>query len=275
MLKSTQNFFEVQDGTQFKMNYEVTPNCLPTTTLFIHGNLASNRWWYPTRDVIAKNITGASQPGHMVFAEFRGCGGSSSPTAENEITIDRLSNDFIALCKSQNWGKVNLVGHSTGGLIAAVMLAKAPELFHKAVFLDPVGAKGVTFNEAMPAAFEQMKQNKEIVALVMGSTIHNNDAKSDFFRSVVVEDAFKAVNQVGVLILRALDGLNVVDLVKKITHPVLVLHGEHDQLLPMDDSKGMASLMTNAKFEVFMGCGHCANVEDPNAFVAKIQKFLF
>lgn len=273
-MKTTQNFFQVPDGTDFKMSFEVTPNCLPTTTLFIHGNLASNRWWHPSRDIVTKNASG-SLAGHMICAEFRGCGLSSAPKAANEITMDRLANDFIALCKSQEWGKINLVGHSTGGLIAAIMMAKAPELFNKAVFLDPVGAKGVTFHESMPAAFEQMKQNKEIVALVMGSTIYNNDAKSDFFRQVVVEDGYKAVSQVGVLILKALDGLDVTALVKTITHPVLVLHGEHDTLLPVDDSKGMASIMANAKFEVFPGQGHCANVENPSAFVSKISSFLF
>ena len=189
--------------------------------------------------------------------------------------MDRLANDFIALVKANNWGKINLVGHSTGGLIAGLMLAKAPELFNKAVLLDPVGAKGVTFQESMTAAFEQMKQNKSLVSMIMASTIHKNDDQSDFFRQVVVEDAFAAVSKVGVLVLKALDGLDSTAQISTVTHPVLVLHGEHDGLLPMEDSKQMAALMKNGQFKVIPGHGHCTNVENPTTFVQLMSDFLF
>lgn len=275
MSKNPNYKFPINDGTDFIMNYEVMDNLLPATTLFIHGNLASNRWWYPTQDAFLKQNKTAGFTGKMISAEFRGCGQSSAPKTESEVSMNRLADDFIALVKANTWGKINLVGHSTGGLIAGLMLAKAPELFNKAVFLDPVGAKGVTFHESMTVAFEQMKNDKGLVSVVMASTIYANDEKSDFFRQVVVEDAFSAVSKVGVLILKALDGLDTTAQISSVKHPVLVLHGEHDQLLPMADSKQMAALMKNGHFEVIVGHGHCTNVEDPALFVQMISNFLF
>lgn len=275
MSKNPQLKFAVQDGTDFTMNFEVMDGVLPQTTLFIHGNLASNRWWYPTQDVLMKNNKSLGFTGKMITAEFRGCGQSTAPKTETELKMDRLANDFIALVKANNWGKINLVGHSTGGLIAGLMLAKAPELFNKAVLLDPVGAKGITFQEAMTAAFEQMKQSKSLVSVVMASTIHKNDDQSDFFRQVVVEDAYAAVSKVGVLVLKALDGLDSTAQISSVTHHVLVLHGEHDALLPIDDSKQMAALMKNGQFKVIPGHGHCTNVESPTTFVQLISEFLF
>ncbi|MCE3011188.1 MAG: alpha/beta hydrolase [Proteobacteria bacterium] len=266
--------FQVQDGTQFKMNYEVIPGVLPETTLFIHGNLASNRWWYPASEVWEKQSQRKLE-GSMILAEFRGCGKSSAPRAASEVTMDRLAQDYLDLVAHLGLKQVNVVGHSTGGLIAAAMAAKSPGTVQKMVLLDPVGAKGVKFDPSMTEAFEQMKTNKELVGLVIGSTIHQNNPETDFFRQVVVEDAFRAVQTVGLQILKALDGLDLTAQISSINTPCLVLHGEFDQLLSVADSQALAQLQKQGQFEVFRGVGHCGNVENPSRFVERVNQFLF
>ena len=269
--------FEVNSTT--KISYEVFQNAVPTTTLFIHGNLASNRWWTPSIDLFkSKFALAAKNEGSIICVEFRGCGNSSVPqseNAENEITMQNLANDFILLVRSLKLAPVNLVGHSTGGLIAAMMLAMAPELFNKAYLLDPVGAEGVKFDQAMIKSFDQMKENKGLTGSIIGSTILNNDATSTFFNDVIVEDAFKAVRAVGHLVLKALDGLDVRQLLSSVQHPVLVVHGEKDQLLPMTESEKMAKLFKNGQFQILPGCGHCANIENPKLFTQSVSQFLF
>lgn len=265
----------VNDGTGFMVNYELHPGLVPQTTLFIHGNLASNRWWYPAQDVWQKRAQGKDYKGALVYAEFRGCGQSSSPKQESEVSMKVFADDFISLLKSLKLGPVNLVGHSTGGLIAALMLAKEPSLFHKAVLLDPVGAQGVRFDNSMIGAFEQMKVNRDLVAIVLGATIYKNNPESDYFKNVIVEDAFHAAKSVGHLVLKALDGLDSRQELAKIPHPVLVLHGEHDKLLPVAESEEMAKMIPHGQFHLVEGQGHCSNVEAPEKFVSLVQDFLF
>jgi 3-oxoadipate enol-lactonase len=267
--------FSVNDGSGFQMSYEVIEGVLPETTLFIHGNLASNRWWYPVGESFRKMNKNKNLKGSMILAEFRGCGKSSAPKSVEEVNMHKMAGDFVALVKNLQGAPLHVVGHSTGGLIAALMLAQAPELFKKGVFLDPVGARGVKFDDSMTAAFEMMKKDKNLVATVMAGTIHNNKPDSDFFRQIVVEDAFHAVNTVGVWVLKNLDGLDIRQQVSQIQHPVLVLHGEHDQLLPVNDSQEMAALMKNGKFEMVSGHGHCLNAENPDRFAEILSNFLF
>ncbi|OFZ31793.1 MAG: carboxylesterase [Bdellovibrionales bacterium RIFCSPHIGHO2_01_FULL_40_29] len=259
-----------------KISYDVFPNTIPTTTVFLHGNLSSNRWWIPSVEMLkAKYATISDKKGSIVCVEFRGCGKSSDPKSESEVTMQNFANDFIMLIRSMNWGPVNLVGHSTGGLIAAMMLAAAPELFNKAYLLDPVGAEGVKFDEAMIQAFDQMKVDKNLTAAIIGSTIYNNDATTSFFKDIIVEDAFRSVKAVGHLVLKAIDGLDVRSQLKEVTHPVKVVHGEFDQLLSRVESEKLSQLFKNGQFEVLMGCGHCANVENPKQFTQSLSDFLF
>jgi pimeloyl-ACP methyl ester carboxylesterase len=267
--------FALNDGTGFVMNYEVHPGMVPRTTLFIHGNLASNRWWYPAQEIWQQKARGQNFAGSLIYAEFRGCGKSTVPRNESEVDMHRFADDFIALVRSLNLGKINLVGHSTGGFIVSLMLAKAPELFSRALLLDPVGPRGVQFDKAMIAAFEQMKVDKDMVAVVLGSTIYKNDPQSEFFQSVIVEDAFSAVKAVGHLVVKALDGLDIRKEVSQVAHPVLVAHGEFDKLLDVEASREMSTVLQNAKFLIIEGQGHCTNVEAPEKFVSIAQEFLF
>lgn len=255
------------------IHFQIQEAVVPENIFFVHGNLCSARFWEPTFRALQSRYPEKGQ-GSLMAVDYPGCGKSAPPETQSEIQIELLAERFLQVIDDNGFGPCHLVGHSAGGLIAAVMLAKRPNLFKRTVLLDPVGAKGVVFNNVMLPAFEAMKVDKALTGTIIGSTIYNNDAESDFFKNVVVEDAFSAVKNVGSWILQALDGVDFTALVKKIEKPVLVLHGEHDSLLPMKDSEELASMISSASFEVICGQGHCCNVENPEWFANKVIDFI-
>lgn len=269
-------------GSDAQISTELFNRALPRPTLFIHGNLASNNWWQPSLEQWQARGRGQNWSSPMICAEFRGCGKSSAPKGPEDVDMHLFANDFIALTEALPSGEmgevvqgpINLVGHSAGGLICALMAAKRPDLFDKILLLDPVGARGVVFDDSMPAAFEQMKKDKGLTATVIGSTIHGLNPQNRFFQSKIVEDAFHAVQTTGPWVLMALRAFDAREELKSVKSHGLVLHGEFDTLLPVADSQELAGLI-KAEFKVIPEQGHCCNFENPEKFVDIAHRFLF
>jgi pimeloyl-ACP methyl ester carboxylesterase len=253
--------FYTSKVTGLKYHYEVKEAGLPFDLAFVHGNLASRRWWYPVIEFLPKRnqIKGK---GRVFLLEFLGCGLSEAPRSQSDVDIRQFAKEFNEILKSEGFHG-GVIGHSTGGLIAALMMSYSPQIFKGGFLLDPVGAKGVTFDESMTQAFEAMKSDKALTAKVIGSTIKDVDMTHPFFIDVIVEDAFLAVKQVGDKVLRALSGFNAEAELALIEKPVWVLHGEEDKLLPIEDSKRLSQLVKKGRFIEVPNAGHCLNYENP------------
>lgn len=258
---------------QFSMNYELHRGLAPMDTLFIHGNIASNRWWHPSLD-IWKNKSEGNDPGQMILAEWRGCGDSSTPLSEDELSPENLAKDYVSLLKYLGVKKAHIVGHSTGGVIALYALLQAPELFDRVVLLNSVGAKGVQFQDEVLRVYSQMSLNRTLVAMSLGNTIYNNDLRNPFFQKLV-DDAMRVAQPVWLGVPKALRQINIVNELPKIKHKVLVLHGEHDIVLPVSSSENLARGLPNAQFVKVDAQAHCMNVENPARFVSLVSEFLY
>lgn len=254
----------------FRMHYEVIEGVLPFDTLFIHGNLASNIWWDP---YLAEQ-KGRNLPGRAILAEWRGCGKSSGPDLEKELQLSLLADDYNSLLTHLGIEKVNVVGHSTGALIALQAMILAPELYQKAVFLDPVCDTGIKASPQALQAFQRMSQDKSFCADSILHTIHNNEIDSELKRRIV-QDAFGVHPLIWHGVPKMLSEANLRPFLPKVTQPVLILHGELDTVLPVDDSMEMAKNLAKSYFYLMPGRGHSANVEDPKLFSFLLDGFLF
>jgi pimeloyl-ACP methyl ester carboxylesterase len=63
-------------------------------------------------------------------------------------------------------------------------------------------------------------------------------------------------------------------LLPKITVPTLVITGEEDELIPVDESRAMAKAIPGATLVIVPRAGHLANLEQPEAFNQALHEFL-
>jgi 3-oxoadipate enol-lactonase len=261
----------LQNG--ISVNCEVHNGILPFDTLFIHGNMASNRWFYPTLEILRERAR-PHYKGRMILAEWRGCGGTTAPKDKSELQPDVLAQDYLQLLDQLDVKQAGLVGHSTGGLIALMAMAERPQVFSRTVLLDSVGATGVRFTKEAFAAFQQMSEDRGICAAILGSTIYGNDPSSLFFQELV-DDAFHMSPLIWLGIPRTLNEIDVHEKIKNIPVPTLILRGEFDQVISRESSEELAAILPQGRYQELPNHGHCLNVEDPAKFVSLLNEFLF
>ncbi len=249
------------------------PNHSSSDILFIHGNLASSRWWHPALE--QWKAGGGSQGKHsLLFADWRGCGKNPDWSGDKAFSLKDLAQDFLDLIERERLPKINIVGHSLGGLIALQMMIMKPDLFNKAMFLDPVGAQGVVFDDSMYEAFRQMALSPDLTRTVILSTILNADRLDKKLQDNMAEDGYKAVRGIGTSVLEILKTVDLRERAQQVKIPTLIAHGKDDAIIPLKDSEALSQLMPNAQLEVLSGVGHCWNVEDPAAFTKRLKAWL-
>ncbi len=102
------------------------------TVLLLHGKNFSAAYWEPTIKSLVKQ-------GYRVVAPDQiGFGKSSKPHAY-QFTFQELASNTVALLDHLGIGKVVVVGHSMGGMLAARFALMFPERTEKLVLLNPIG----------------------------------------------------------------------------------------------------------------------------------------
>jgi pimeloyl-ACP methyl ester carboxylesterase len=259
-------FFQHLDA---RLHYEVVENVLPSHTLFLHGNVSSNLWWEPSKKIWSSAAAGpASEPGHMVLLEWRGCGKSKE---FRDFSFPLLVSDILAFTQYLNLGKLNLVGHSTGGLLSLHALAQEPQLFAKALLLDPASPEGIPMGPSRLELFLEMGRDKMFCAAAILATILGGKLSKEF-RQKIVDDAFSVSPVIWSAVPEFLGSPPPLDYAR-IHHEILVAHGQLDAVLDIQQSEALAGKI-KGKLLRLPGRGHSPNLEDPQLFTSFTKEFL-
>ncbi len=256
----------------FNISYEKIDHCGPQHTLFIHGNLASKEWWYPCIESLKQTRGDAT----VVAADWRGFGGSKGIASVDQIHFPTFSSDMVALLEELDLKDVCVVGHSTGGLIAMMAILQKPKLFSSLILLDSVGPHGLELTlpkEQVLSHFAKMSTDEEYCRMVLAATIRGCDPYSKSFESLlkITRSCDQPMWQGVIEVLSS--QIDIDHEIKKINLPTLILHGEHDLVLPLKTSQLIHQSLTNSSFKILPDQGHSMNLENPIAFSAECLGF--
>lgn len=168
-----------------------------------------------------------------------------------DITISEAADDVLRAVnylKSKGYGKVGLVGSSFGGLAAILAASKTHDLFVLALRSPVSDYMGLLMKGWGESGL--LKWKHEGVAQK-----YNKDLKYSF-----VLDAEKNI------------GYNVAS---KIFVPTLIVHGDADERVPVEQSKKLAGLIPGSRLEIIPGCDHrYTNPEHFNKMISTITDFV-
>ncbi|MCH4548739.1 alpha/beta hydrolase [Rhizobium changzhiense] len=214
--------------------------------LFIHGGLGNAEVWGHQVADFAKD--------HLVIvADSRGHGRSTR--SQQPFGYDLMTSDYVALLDYLKIDKVTLVGWSDGGIIGIDMAMKHPEKLTRViaqaanVTTDGVKADVMdnkTFNDYINVAGEQYRK--------LSPTPNEYDA---FVKQIsemwATQPAWTAAD------------------LAKISVPVTLAIGDHDEAVKLDHTEMMAKQIPGAKLVILKDVSHFAMLQDPAAYDGMIR----
>jgi len=103
---------------------------------------------------------------------------------------------------------------------------------------------------------------------------YNGGRTLSFARHLALNDSERLAEDLGLLTVPALqdDTLDVLDARPEV--PVLLMHGEHDDAVLIESSRYLASILPDARLEVFQRSGHLVMLDEPELFSLRLGEFL-
>jgi pimeloyl-ACP methyl ester carboxylesterase/predicted glycosyltransferase len=203
----------------------------------------------------------------------RGNGKSDRPDAAAAYSLDNTVADALAVLDATNVTSTIVVGLSSGGMLACILAAYYPERVKAAILAGTAASVGPGYPYMSPKHFASKPLQFD------GWDKYNRDYwKSDFrdftkhFVSNIfsdphstkqIEDGIEWANETdGVVLARTVEARAIPPsfdvseaMFRKVRCPILVIHGDDDQIQPFARGKTVAEL-TGAEFVTIPGGGH-------------------
>ena len=249
------------------------------TVVFSHG-------WPLDADAWDAQMLFMVQKGYRVIAhDRRGHGRSGQPGKGNDM--DTYADDLAAVLDALDVKDAMLVGHSTGGgevaryigrhgtgrVSKAVLIGAVPPLMVKTE-ANPGGLPKDVFDGIRAGVAGDRSQFYKDLALPFFGYNRDNAKKSQG-----VIDTFWAQGMLGgilghYLCIKEFSEVDYTEDLKKFDVPTLILHGDDDQIVPIDAAGRLsAKIVKNATLKVYPGGAHGMCVVEADKVNADLLEF--
>ncbi len=269
------HFAEVDGAT---VHYQEFGEISNPTLLLIHGYTASTYVWHS----VAPRF--AAEGFHVVAVDLLGFGYSDKP-ASFEYTIEAQARMVARLMNRLGIGTATIVGSSYGGAVAATVALDYPERVEKLVLVDAVINDDVKNHPILRLASIRglgelvtpfLVDSKRFMKVRMRGTLapanHHlitEDRVDSVIRPLAAANAHRSI----LLTSRHWNAARIERDAHLINQPTLVIWGEDDAVIPMENGEKLYSSILNSRLVVLKNCGHVPQEEKPDLFAELVTGF--
>ena len=218
----------------------------------------------------------------LVRYDDRGCG-LSDREFEGELNLDVHLGDLEAVVAAAGVERFALIGISGGGPTAIEYAARNPDRVTRLILYGTY-ARGR--RQRGQAGVEQSRILVELMRAGWGGSV---PAFRQVFSSMFIPgageeqkrwyDEMQQVSSTGEMAARHSLGRTVIDVsdtARRVTQPTLVLHARHDQSVPFEEGRRVASVIPDARFVTLESVNHIIQEREPawEQFVSEFRAFL-
>lgn len=197
----------------------------------------------------------------------------------NDLTVDDMADDLIALMDALGIARAHLIGHAAGGLIGLAIALRAPERLGKLVVVNGWASPDPHFIRCFDIRLTLLRSagplayiHAQPIFLYPADWISTHAAALDAEEPVHLSH-FPPVENIERRVA-ALKAFDITDQLGAITTPVLALSSADDMLVPSACSSTLARGIPGASQMTMAWGGHACNVTDPDRFNQLMLEFL-
>lgn len=231
--------------------------------ILLHGGTSTLKEWEAHIPSFAPHF-------HIYALDSRAHGKTDNPTGR--LTYRMMADDVATFIKALDLPRPLVCGYSDGGQIALELALRYPGLTQALV----IGAAWYKFSEVYINGLKEwgFERPRELDFNKIQSTFpqfvemwkmeHRRDDDPDYWKSLLL--------QISELWLTPLNYTEA-DF-KQVTDPVLIIIGDRDGLIPLEDAIEMYQMIPNAELAVLPNADHMGLVMNPETFIHIVLEFL-
>jgi pimeloyl-ACP methyl ester carboxylesterase len=217
----------------------------------------------------------------VIIFDIPGVGTSGGTTPDN---IPDMTKKVVSFIKALGYNKVDLLGFSMGSFISQQIALTEPALVNKIILTGtgPKGSKGLSDLPEFLAAAAKLSPEQVFLGSFFTQSDFSQTAGKNAYERIQERQADRDVaitaesftNQVKAVLGWVQPNAEALTELQSVKQPVLIVQGQEDSLVPVDNAINMSKSIPNAKLIVYPDAGHGSFFQYHDDFVKKALEFL-
>jgi pimeloyl-ACP methyl ester carboxylesterase len=280
---ATHGYFTSFDGTQ--LFYSIEGKGKPL--IFCYGLVCTSLHW-------TYQIEHFQSSYQSIWFDYRGHQNSETPKDLNSLTVENFARDIRILCDELKIEDAVFLGHSMGVNVVLELYRQQPERVAAMVLANGTARRPLEtlfHSNALQTGFKLLRKahdkSPQLVEFLWKLQKNNPVARTLMSLSgfnpylTPAEDVEFYINQIAEMDPRILinlienyDRVDATAWLHTIRAPTLIIGGEHDHAIPLEQQQLLHQLIPGSRFEVIRHGSHCPQMDLPELVNLKIERFL-